>query len=97
MNRPTDAGGERPADRKILTGVLRPLRRAARLKRRARQRLAVLLPECEHLGRRTEWRAGCSGWMCAHQCDHPEEALRAQHPVAVPGGNCQTCPNRPRD
>ena len=41
--------------------------------------------ECHHLGKRTEFRAGCSGWLCQHECD-------AGEPSATPGGNCQTCP-----
>lgn len=39
---------------------------------------------CDHLGKRTEFRAGCGGWMCEHTCD-------AGEPKAVPGGVCLTC------
>jgi hypothetical protein len=50
----------------------------------ARKSLNVLRPErCEYLGRRTELKAGCNGWMCSHACDL---GLKA-----VPGGFCQTC------
>lgn len=38
---------------------------------------------CLHLGKRTESRAGCNGWKCAHDC---ELGLKA-----VPGSACQTC------
>jgi predicted GH43/DUF377 family glycosyl hydrolase len=41
--------------------------------------------KCLHLGERTEFREGCSGWSCRHLC-------QAGEPVAVPGGVCQTCP-----
>lgn len=41
--------------------------------------------KCLHLGVRTEYRPGCGGWRCSHQCE-------AGEPVAVPGGNCQSCP-----
>lgn len=48
----------------------------------------VLLPvsrgECIHLGVRTEFRAGCGGRMCRHDC-------LAGEPDAVPGGVCQSC------
>lgn len=40
---------------------------------------------CIHLEQRTEFRAGCSGWMCEHKC-----ALGLK---AVPGKECQTCPS----
>ncbi len=40
--------------------------------------------ECLHLGQRTEFREGCSGWTCRHECD-------AGEPEAVPGGVCQSC------
>ncbi len=40
---------------------------------------------CEHLGKRLEFRAGCGGWRCEHECE-------AGEPVAVPGGVCQSCP-----
>lgn len=40
---------------------------------------------CEHLGKRTEFRAGCGGNMCRHECEAGEK-------YAIPGGNCQTCP-----
>lgn len=46
---------------------------------------------CLHLGRRTEFRAGCGGRLCRHDCGHPDPARQASHPDAVPGGNCQTC------
>jgi len=39
---------------------------------------------CTHLGARVEFRPGCGGRMCRHECD-------AGEPVAVPGGVCQTC------
>lgn len=39
---------------------------------------------CLHLGQRTEFRAGCNGNLCKHNCE-------AGEPVAVPGGVCQTC------
>jgi hypothetical protein len=38
---------------------------------------------CLYLGTRTEFRSGCSGWGCRHQC---ELGL-----MAVPGGSCQVC------
>jgi hypothetical protein len=38
---------------------------------------------CRHLGKRTELRAGCNGWKCAHDC---ELGL-----PAVPGLACQSC------
>jgi hypothetical protein len=41
---------------------------------------------CLHLGGRTEFRPGCGGWRCRHACEKG-------HPEAVPGGNCQTCPD----
>jgi hypothetical protein len=40
---------------------------------------------CLHLGRRVEFRPGCGGRNCRHEC-------AAGEPVAVPGGVCQTCP-----
>lgn len=40
---------------------------------------------CLHLGRRVEYRPGCGGRLCRHECE-------AGEPVAVPGGVCQTCP-----
>lgn len=40
--------------------------------------------ECINLGARTEFRPGCSGWSCRHECS-------AGKPVAVPGGVCQSC------
>ena len=48
---------------------------------------------CEHLGKRTEFRPGCGGFRCRHECDHPDADRRAAHPDATPGGNCQTCPD----
>lgn len=39
---------------------------------------------CFSLGVRTEFRAGCNGWRCEHECD-------AGKPVAIPGEVCQTC------
>lgn len=36
---------------------------------------------CEHLGRRTEMRAGCNGWLCRHEC--------AKGLPATPGLYCQ--------
>lgn len=41
--------------------------------------------ECEHLGKRTEFKVGCSGWKCKHECT-------AGEPFAEPGGVCQLCP-----
>jgi predicted GH43/DUF377 family glycosyl hydrolase len=41
--------------------------------------------KCLHLGARTEFREGCGGWSCRHECE-------AGEPVAVPGGVCQRCP-----
>jgi hypothetical protein len=56
----------------------------------ARVSLPVARPKkCPHLGKRTEFRAGCSGWMCGHDCD-------LGHP-AVPGGYCQSCPDYEAD
>ncbi len=50
--------------------------------------------KCAYLGDRTEFRKGCfSGRLCQHECDHPDETKRALHMVAVPAGNCQTCPD----
>lgn len=46
--------------------------------------LPVRPQECRHLGRRTEFRSGCGGWSCRHDCDLGLPA--------VPGGYCQTCP-----
>lgn len=61
---------------------------------RARTTLPVARPkECEYVGRRTEFRHGCHGWSCKHACDHPDLEKKGTHPVAVPGGNCQTCPD----
>jgi predicted GH43/DUF377 family glycosyl hydrolase len=40
--------------------------------------------ECLNLGKRTEFRPGCGGWTCQHECS-------AGKPVAVPGGCCQSC------
>jgi hypothetical protein len=40
---------------------------------------------CRHLGKRIEYRAGCGGWRCRHECE-------AGEPQAVPGGVCQSCP-----
>ncbi len=45
--------------------------------------------KCIHLGKRSEFRAGCGGWMCKHECDLGEPA--------VPGGYCQTCPKYEAD
>lgn len=45
---------------------------------------------CLHLGVRTEFRPGCGGRMCRHECE-------AGEPVAVPGGVCQTCPKWERE
>jgi len=41
--------------------------------------------KCAHLGRRVEFRPGCGGRMCRHECG-------AGEPEAVPGGVCQSCP-----
>jgi len=49
-----------------------------------------LRPHCLHLGRRVEYRPGCGGWKCRHVCEKG-------HPEAVPGGNCQTCPDYESD
>lgn len=38
---------------------------------------------CEFLRRRTEFRPGCGGWRCQHECKLGFKA--------VPGGLCQTC------
>lgn len=47
--------------------------------------------QCAYLGKRTEYRQGCfSGRMCRHDCNH---RLREDHPDAVPGKNCRTCPD----
>jgi len=40
---------------------------------------------CLHLGKRVEFRPGCGGRMCLHDCE-------AGEPQAVPGGVCQRCP-----
>lgn len=40
---------------------------------------------CLHLGKRVEYRPGCGGRLCLHEC-------LAGEPQAVPGGVCQTCP-----
>lgn len=45
---------------------------------------------CLHLGRRVEYRPGCNGRLCLHQCE-------AGEPAAVPGGVCQTCPKYEAD
>ncbi len=45
---------------------------------------------CLHIGRRTEYRLGCNGFKCKHHCEHYNAV---SHPDAVPGGNCQTCPD----
>lgn len=51
---------------------------------------------CVHVGKRIEvsnWKGGCVG-LCSHKCDHPSWVKRRLfHPIAVPGGNCQTCPD----
>ncbi len=47
-------------------------------------------PLCLHVGPRTEFRPGCGGWNCEHAC-------LAGHPVAVPGGVCQTCVDHAAD
>jgi len=48
------------------------------------QPLPVLRPvRCAHLGRRSEFLAGCGGWMCGHEC--------GKSLPAVPGGYCQSC------
>ena len=47
--------------------------------------LPTVRGNCLHLGKRTEFREGCSGWGCRHDCE-------AGEPAAVPGGNCQACP-----
>ena len=52
---------------------------------------------CLWLGRRTEFRRGCGGRNCRHACGHPDPAKRAAHPVAVPGGICQTCDDHVED
>ncbi len=39
--------------------------------------------KCEHLGKRTEFKNGCGGWSCKHECDLGLPA--------VPGGYCQMC------
>lgn len=49
------------------------------------QKGTPLRARCLHLGKRTEFKAGCGGWRCVHECE-------AGEPQAVPGGNCQTCP-----
>ena len=57
------------------------------------QRLALPIAprdRCAYLGDRTETRKNCNGYMCKHDCDH---RLNAEHPIAIPGGNCQTCPH----
>lgn len=42
------------------------------------------LIRCEHLGRRTELRQGCNGWLCKHDC--------GLGLTAIPGATCQVCP-----
>lgn len=55
-----------------------------RVKVNARKPLPLAHPDrCQHLGKRTEKRAGCNGWKCAHDCD---KGL-----PAVPGAYCQSC------
>lgn len=47
-------------------------------------KLTVLRPNrCEHLEKRKEFKAGCNGWMCKHDC--------TLNLPAVPGNYCQTC------
>lgn len=38
---------------------------------------------CEFLLARSEFKAGCNGWKCRHDCEHKLPA--------VPGVYCQTC------
>ena len=38
---------------------------------------------CEHLQSRVEFKTGCSGWRCLHEC--------SKGLPAVPGILCQTC------
>lgn len=40
---------------------------------------------CLHLGPRVEFRPGCTGWTCRHDC--------ARGFPAVPGESCQACPD----
>lgn len=63
-----------------------------------RKRLGIAEPKpkpqrgpCLYLGKRTEFRPGCGGKNCVHDCDHPQPELRQLHPQAVPGDNCQSC------
>lgn len=67
------------------------------------------LPFCQHLGERTEFRAGCaSGWGCAHECtiygkdprvtawlDENGPAYRPESET-VPSQSCQGCPGYSR-
>ncbi len=47
--------------------------------------IQIIRPDrCEHLGKRTEFRQGCNGFNCQHEC--------AKGMPAVPGKLCQTCP-----
>jgi hypothetical protein len=39
---------------------------------------------CRRLLKRTEFKAGCGGWMCRHECE--------KNFPAVPGDYCQRCP-----
>jgi len=50
-----------------------------------RQPLPLAHPDrCSFLGKRTELRGGCNGWLCLHECDKGR--------VAIPGFICQSCP-----
>jgi hypothetical protein len=62
----------------------------------APERLAAPPParpeRCLHLGPRTEFKTGCGGFNCFHQCElgHTEDPMRGVGLVR-PGGFCQTC------
>ncbi len=49
--------------------------------------------KCAYLGERTEYKKGCGGSRCKHECDHPNPVKQSLHMIAVPMGNCQTCPD----
>lgn len=60
--------------------------------------------KCLFLGERVEFRAGCGGWNCLHECNKAKEGnvvvqkylgLHPQHEryVTKPGDECQDCPS----
>lgn len=53
----------------------------------------TLRGRCLHVGPRLTARDAGPSCQAPHGCQHPDAVSRERHPLAVPGQNCQSCPD----